>query len=69
MRLEYTPQLLMGIILCRRQRCCDLLWMMGIIIDDGHAANLALFLKTAVGSRKLLKSCADMLHINSQIPA
>ena len=35
MRLEYTPYLLMRIILCSMKGCLDLGWMMRVIINDG----------------------------------
>jgi len=57
MGLKYYPEALMGIILCRLQSSTDLLWMMGIIINHRYSADLSLFLKPPVCSRKFSEAC------------
>ena len=56
MRLEYTPDFFMWIILCSVESCLDFCWMMCIIINDRDSADLSLVLESSVCSGKALKS-------------
>ena len=68
MGLEHAPQLPVRIILRRGKGGCDLLGMMGVIVDDGHAVQYALFLKPAVGAPVSQKAGADIPIVHAQLP-
>ncbi len=59
MRLEYTPYLLMRIILCSMKGCLDLCWMMRVIINDGDTADLTFILETTVCTGKASETFDD----------
>ena len=59
MRLEYTPYLLMRIILCSMKGCLDLGWMMRVIINDGDTADLTFILETTVCTGKASETFDD----------
>ena len=67
MRLEDAPDLTVWVIFRRCQSCRDLLRMMRVIIDDGHTADLALFLESAVSTCKSKKSVLDSFSADSQL--
>ena len=48
------------------QRSHDLCGMMRVIVDDGHAANLAFFLKTAVSAGELGETLFHGFDVNAQ---
>ena len=52
MRLEDAPDLTVWVIFRRCQSRRDLLRMMRVVINDGHAADHAFFLESAVCARK-----------------
>ena len=49
-RLEYAPELIVRIVLCRLKGCCYLSRMVRIVINDCIAVAFALNLETAVNT-------------------
>ena len=66
MGLEDTPELFVRTVFGCLQRSHDLCGMMRVIVDDGHAADLSFFLKTAVSAGELGETLFHGFDVNAQ---